>query len=322
MDIFEHLPSAAMHLDSACRVLKMNGCARKLFNQQQSDNLFSPFSDLLISKDIPAFTAFVQKLTVDLPETFTTTLLPTPETQIPTTLWGSLTADGEYIFILQPQNVYSTGCGSKCRHAAILEAQYQNNPGGILLVNGQMEMISFNQEFVRIWNIPEEIQQSRDEEASLNFILDQLATPAEFLAKVRQLYQKPDETSTDEIYLRDGRILYRHTYPIFSNDLHIGRVWYFLDITPLKQAVSLVEKQQILQNSILEHIRDGIAACDPSGKMILFNRAGRELFGLAKDQLPPEHLHQLGFYNENSSTPVAPGEGPLAKALRGETLRN
>ncbi len=322
MNIFENLPAAAIQLDAEWQVVKMNTEARKLFNNTRDSKTFAGFRDFLSPDDIPALSAFLQKLTVGMPQTFLITLLPESENSLCATLRAVLTADGGYIFIVQPQDVYTTGCGGTCRYAAVLEAQYQNNPGGILLVNGQMEMISFNQEFVRIWNIPPEIQESRDEEASLNYILDQLAAPAEFLAKVRQLYQNPTESSTDEIYLRDGRTLYRHTYPIFSNDIHIGRVWYFLDITPLKQAVSLVEKQQILQNSILEHVRDGIAACDPTGKIILFNRASRELFGIAQDQPPPESLHQLGFYNETSSSPVAPGEGPLARTLRGETLRN
>ncbi|MEE4243679.1 MAG: diguanylate cyclase [Desulfopila sp.] len=322
MNIFENLPSAALQLDAEWRVVKMNAEARKLLRCNQGNKTLPEFRDFLNADDIPAFSAFLKKLSVSIPQTFSTILIPKAEIPISITLRASLTHDENYILILHPQNVYTNGCGSTCRHAAILEAQYHNNPGGILLVNGNMEMISFNQEFVRIWNLPLEIQQSRDEEASLNYVLDQLTAPAEFLAKVQKLYRNRNETSTDEVYLRDGRTLYRHTYPIFSKGEHIGRVWYFLDITPLKQAISLIEKQQILQNSILDNVSNGIAACDSSGKLILFNRASRELFDLDKDAPLPENLQQLGFYNEDGSTPAGPGEGPLARTLRGETLKN
>ena len=77
------------------------------------------------------------------------------------------------------------------------------------------------------------------------------------------------------MYLKDGRILYRHTYPIHNDDLYLGRVWYFLDITPLKKAQLQIEKQQIFQKAIIENVQDGIIACNSAGKINLMNRARR-----------------------------------------------
>jgi PAS domain-containing protein len=221
---------------------------------------------------------------------FNATLLVDPERPVPVTIKASKTDSGDRIFLLNRQDTYTNGCGEKCLHAAILEAQYQHNPGGILLVNREREKISFNNEFVKMWGIPPEILESRDEGASLRYALEKTNDPRGFLAKVHALYETPDAESTDEIHLKDSRVFYRQTYPAFRDSEYLGRVWYFLDITPLKNAQYQLENQQIYLNAILQHVQDGIIACDAEGRLSLFNRASRELFGKSKTEPMPETL--------------------------------
>jgi diguanylate cyclase (GGDEF)-like protein/PAS domain S-box-containing protein len=322
MQLFDYLPTPALHLDTDSRILQVNYKAQDLFGWQDPPPEYPHFTSLMDPAELPHFTRFFEGIDRNPPKVLSTTLLLASRNRLPVTIKASPTVNGGRLFLLQPSDLYNYGCSDKCLHSAILEAQYQNNPGGILLVNGRMEMISFNQEFVRIWDIPPEIQQSRDEEASLGSILDKLADPEAFLEKVRHLYENQDEVSTDEVLLRDGRILYRHTYPISESGRYLGRVWYFLDITPLKRAQYQVEKQQIFLNSILEHIRDGIVACDTTGKVNLFNRASRNMYGWASDHPPPVRLAQLQLHNSDGTAAIPPEQGPLARALSGETLQN
>jgi diguanylate cyclase (GGDEF)-like protein len=236
MQLFDYLPTPALHLDNDSRILQVNYKAQDLFGWQDPPPEYPRFTALMDPAEIPHFTQFFEEIDRNPPKVLSTTLLLASRNRLPVTIKASPTVNGGRLFLLQPSDLYNYGCSDKCLHSAILEAQYQNNPGGILLVNGRMEMISFNQEFVRIWDIPPEIQQSRDEEASLGSILDKLADPEAFLEKVRHLYENPDEVSTDEVLLRDGRVLYRHTYPISESGRYLGRVWYFLDITDLARA--------------------------------------------------------------------------------------
>src|SRR5512133_1163706 len=105
-----------------------------------------------------------------------------------------------------------------------------------------------------------------------------VADPEGFLDRVSELYRNPDEVSTDQLYLRDGRVLYRHTHPIYTSGSYLGRFWYYLDITPFKAAQYQMERQRIFHNAILENIQDGIVACDADGNISLFNRASRHLY--------------------------------------------
>ena len=71
--------------------------------------------------------------------------------------------------------------------------------------------------------------------------------PASFLQKVQYLYEHQQETSRDEIALRDGRIFDRYSAPMFGLDgRYYGRVWYFRDITDRKRVEA--EREKLLQD--------------------------------------------------------------------------
>ncbi|MDJ0621724.1 MAG: sensor domain-containing diguanylate cyclase [Desulfocapsaceae bacterium] len=320
--VFEDLPLPAIHLDAQTRILKANNHASELFTWQTFPAEPTYFTQFLPIEEIASFTAFYEKIATGLATVYNTTICLPGEVEAQVNIKASLTSNDNRIFLLNKQDAWKAGCDQSCRHAAVLEAQYQQNPGGILLVNGDMEMISFNQEFINIWEIPPEVQKSRDEKASLQSILGKLVKPEEFIARVEYLYKHPHESDTDEVQLKDGRTLYRHTYPIYSQGEYLGRVWYFLDITTLKQAQHQLEKQQIFQQAILEHIQDGIVATNEKGEVSLANRASRRLYGIEETNLLTDLYTDRNYYHTDGITPLAPTEDPLKKVLVGKNLDN
>ena len=227
------------------------------------------------------------------------------------------------ILLLLSEHDRDKSCSPGCRKLRILEEQYQNNPAGILLVNDRMEMISYNRRFLELWHIPRHIQESRDENESLQAVLDQLEDPENFLAQVHELYKNPKQSSTDEIRLKDGRVFYRHSFPVYSGEVYHGRVWYFLDITSLKAAQRKIVRQQKFQRAILEHIQDGIVACNARGQLMMFNRASREIHGCDLAQVPQEEwARYYRLYHADGVTPLTTEEVPLVRAFQGQDVHN
>src|SRR5262249_13802371 len=74
---------------------------------------------------------------------------------------------------------------------SLLESQSEAAIDGILVVSGAGVMTSFNRRFAQMWDIPDEILQSRTDERAIQFVLDKLQNPKEFLARVRYLYEHP-----------------------------------------------------------------------------------------------------------------------------------
>ncbi|NDJ20895.1 AAA family ATPase [Nostoc sp. B(2019)] len=140
------------------------------------------------------------------------------------------------------------------RSNAIFVAQQEVSFDGILLTDENRNISAYNQRFSRIWQIPQALLQTRDDRKLLGFVLDQLSHPEDFLRTVEYLYDHPRETSYDEIYLKDGRILERYSAPVWSdsNDYY-GRIWFFRDISDRKQAETEIrQKSQELEQTLQE----------------------------------------------------------------------
>ncbi len=205
----------------------------------------------------------------------------------------------------------------------LLKAQYQSNPGGILLVNKEMKMISFNKEFIAMWGIPPELQNSRDDEKNRQYILDKLENPQDFITKVNELYQNQQHRSTDEIRLKDQRTFLRHTYPIYdSQNTYLGRVWYFLDITQLKQAHSALEKQQSILQTVLENVQTGIITFGSDGRITLMNQQARDLYNIRQDQPLPTSLKHVDHFTVQNTQTDSRQPDLLAQVLYGQTFQN
>jgi PAS domain S-box-containing protein len=122
------------------------------------------------------------------------------------------------------------------RSNALLKAQQEAAPDGILVVDENRQIVFFNQRFSELWQIPSELIARNSDRQLLNYVLSQLAQPEEFVAKVNYLYQNPTEISRDEIVFQDGRFFERYSSPIQSSGgEYYGRIWYFRNITERKQ---------------------------------------------------------------------------------------
>ena len=114
----------------------------------------------------------------------------------------------------------------------ILHTQQESSLDGILVVDENGKILSFNQRFVRMWGISNETMESKSDKLALQSITDKLINPDEFLLKVKSLYNEREERSRDEIALKDGRIFDRYSAPMNGTDgKYYGRVWYFKNIT-------------------------------------------------------------------------------------------
>ena len=120
---------------------------------------------------------------------------------------------------------------------AILDTQQNTSLDGILVVDGGGRLVSSNRRFAHMWGIPADVIASQSDERALKAVLDKLANPEEFIAKVKYLYGHHEERSEDEISLKDGRTFDRYSAPMRGQDGgYFGRVWYFRDITARKHA--------------------------------------------------------------------------------------
>jgi diguanylate cyclase (GGDEF)-like protein/PAS domain S-box-containing protein len=115
---------------------------------------------------------------------------------------------------------------------AILRAQQEATLDGILVVDNQGNVLSYNRRFLEIWRIPESAAEAADDNELLGYAADNVADWDAFIELVNHLYEHPDEVRTsDTVALKDGRTLSRASMPIVVNDEIRGRCWYFRDVS-------------------------------------------------------------------------------------------
>ncbi len=101
---------------------------------------------------------------------------------------------------------------------------------GILVVNNKGQVLHGNSRFAEMWRIPVELFETGDDATLLQYVLDQLEDPDEFIRKVKKLYDSNEE-SYDTLHFTDGRVFERYSKPLMNDRENVGRVWSFRDVS-------------------------------------------------------------------------------------------
>jgi PAS domain S-box-containing protein len=177
------------------------------------------------------------------------------------------------------------------RTVSVLRATLDSTADGILVVDGDGRVVSFNQRFAQLWRIPRPMLAMRDDVALLAYVLDQLKQPEQFLSKVRELYLRPEAEAFDELEFKDGRIFERYSIPHRQDGLAVGRVWSFRDVTRTKDL-----EQRLRQSHRLEAVRRlaGSAAHDFNDLLtVIASRGELALRALPGEESLRRHLDAI-----------------------------
>ncbi|MGH9018281.1 MAG: diguanylate cyclase domain-containing protein, partial [Acidimicrobiales bacterium] len=114
---------------------------------------------------------------------------------------------------------------------SLLKATLDATADGILVVDTEGRVTSSNQRFTDMWRLPDGALESLDYDATIAFIVDQVARPDAFLTTLAGVRDDPDSDTHDSIQFRDGRVFEHHSTPQRVDGNLVGRVWSFRDVT-------------------------------------------------------------------------------------------
>jgi len=114
---------------------------------------------------------------------------------------------------------------------SLLTATLDSTADGILVLDNDGAITGFNGRFSEIWRVASNIVAVGDDASKLSFVLDQLINPAAFLARHRELEDKPEHESFDTLEFKDGRAVELSSRPQTVDGTIVGRVWSFRDVT-------------------------------------------------------------------------------------------
>ena len=205
-----------------------------------------------------------------------------------TTMDGRLTAVGLFRDITERKQAVEALKKSEIQLQVILES----TADGILAINGYGKVIKTNNRFAELWKIPPAILNSGDDSTLLNFVLEQLISPEQFLDKVQQLYNSTDEDS-DTLFFKDGRIFERYSAPLILDNKIIGRVWSFRNITERKQAEEALKESEEKYRLLAETSPEMIYLINAKGYITYLNKVAAAQFHAPVQELVGKHLSDI-----------------------------
>ncbi|MGA2246082.1 MAG: PAS domain S-box protein [Verrucomicrobiota bacterium] len=131
---------------------------------------------------------------------------------------------------------------------ALMEAQIESAPDGILVVDKLSRKILQNRRMIELWKIPPEIVANQSDAAQREFVTGRTKNPGAFAERVAYLYSHRDEVSRDEVEVVDGTILDRYSSPVWDKvGNYCGRIWIFRDITKSRLMESQLRQAQKME---------------------------------------------------------------------------
>ena len=181
----------------------------------------------------------------------------------------------------------------------LLKATIESTADGILVVDKNEKISHVNNRFAQIWNIPNELIETRDDKNLLSYVLDQLLYPEAFLSKVQELYNSADE-DFDTIRFKNGQILERYSCPLMRNGEIYGRVWSFRDVTEQKQAMKALQQSEERHRLYFENISDVIFSIDPDFKIINISPSVERMLGYKPEEMTGKPIQDLNVLAPDS----------------------
>lgn len=250
LQIFENAKDLIGIVSPSGDVLKVNQTMETLFGYTEEEALKMNIIDFILPEDRKKYSFTPSQVPKDKNLIINTRYKKKDGSKLYCELNASRLPDGNYMGIIRDFTERKKIELDLKRNLSLNKAVLESIHNGILAVNNNGQVISTNEQFAKMWQIPDEIIKSNDDKLLLKFVLDQLSDPDEFIAKVNELYSKPFNESADEIIFKDGRVFERVSKPMLIENESYARVWSFLEITQRKHAEERTRKQKRIHEFI------------------------------------------------------------------------
>ncbi len=133
--------------------------------------------------------------------------------------------------------------GEKFRTLAVAAFEYSDN--GILVTENSGYVLQYNPRFLEIFNLSPELMESREGRAGYKQSRENILNPDEFDRIYLESKEFPNKSIFYAFQFKDGRYIELFSRPLFAEGEHLGRIWFFKDVTEAKQKNRALVQQKL-----------------------------------------------------------------------------
>lgn len=157
----------------------------------------------------------------------------------------------------------------------------------ILLEDEHRNIVITNNRFCEFFNIPVDpdllIGKSCEHAAEESKHL--FENPESFVDRVTLLTQLKEQTLSDEVSLKDGRILERDYIPIYEEGEYKGHLWAYRDVTLKRKFSESIEAEREKYSRIIANMNLGLIEVNTDDEILMINQSLEEMSGYSEAEL-------------------------------------
>jgi diguanylate cyclase (GGDEF)-like protein/PAS domain S-box-containing protein len=178
------------------------------------------------------------------------------------------------------------------RAVTLLQSTLDSTADGILVVGEEGKILTCNQRFTEMWRIPQHVIDSGQDDVALQYVLDQLDDPNEFIRAVKTLYEQPEAESFDLLEFKDGRRFERYSIGRRIDGVTV-RVWSFRDVTARFATEAAMRESELRYRLLFEQNAAGVCVTDLHGVIVDCNSTFAQLVGFKRPEIAGKNIGDL-----------------------------
>ena len=171
----------------------------------------------------------------------------------------------------------------------LLRSTLDSTFDGILVTGGDGRVLSYNQRFLDMWEIPAELIEG-GRETAVPWVLERVADADEFERVINSVSQQAEAESFDVIDFKDGRRFERYSVGRRIDGSEHVRVWSFRDVSARFAAEAALRESEVRYRLLFEQNAAGVCVMDAQGVITDCNNTFATLLGEPRAALKGKHL--------------------------------
>ena len=178
---------------------------------------------------------------------------------------------------------------------SIHKATLESTADGIMVVDLDQQIVSWNRKFMEMWQIPLDLMEARDNKKVRSYAAGLLQDPEAFLSRSDEVFANLTDETCDLLNFKDGRIFERYSIPQLMNGRSVGRVLSFRDVTARVQAEAALKKSEANYRRLVETANEGIWAVDCQVRTFYTNQLMADMLGYSQEEMRGQPVTEFMF---------------------------
>jgi len=174
------------------------------------------------------------------------------------------------------------------RQNTVLAAQQETSTDGIVVVDANRRILSWNRRFPDLWGVPTSLLENGHGDTLREAIRPLVVDPDDFNERILSLYAHPDEDDIDgtEVRLRNGCILERYSRALRNTQGKAwGRVWFYRDVTQRRRDEQALRESEQRFRDVANAADEFIWEVDTAGRLTFVTERATDFLGYSVQEM-------------------------------------